>query len=339
LGLEENSPRATSQVLADSTWKFGIVPVATRFQETLTRQWLNGLLGYQDLEFGFVGLEDPDQITRTVIHQRLWSMSSITPETICKANNLPVPPGPFSKLTLFEQQLLLMEVQSKLQAKAAGGMGMGMSGGGGMSSGTSSIRPPSSGSLGTGAGGGGSMHFAAVQNYYQQNPQDISQLSPDMIQLYQELGILDPDTENMANSMQEAQPGILDQLSDELTEYFKKELATKQADEIQPAPITEQQRQQQIQRFLQEQHQESLAEIVINRRGVFGPSVNSQVRKSPLRGRYPRSSGGGFVDPNKYRELPQNNQPDNGSRRRKRSIGPGKEPNHYKIGKGSGNAF
>lgn len=335
LGLEENSPKATSQVLADSTWKFGIIPVATRFQETLTRQWLDGLMGWDDLEFTYIGLEDPDPITRTVIHQRLWSMSSITPETICKANNLPIPPGPFSKLTFFEQQLLLLEVQSKLQARSTGMTG-GM--GGGMSSGTSGVRPPSTGSLGTGQG---NMQFAAVRNYYQQNPQTAAQLSPDMMSMYQELGILPADSEDLMNQMQDAQPGILDQLSDELSEYFKKELATKMADETQPAPVTNQQRQQQIQKFIQEQHQESLAEIVINRRGVFGPSTNSQVRKNPLRGKYPRSSGGGFDDPNKDRDINQDvaEGVSNGSRRRKRPIGPGNDPNHYRIGKGSGNSY
>jgi len=338
LGLDENAPKALGQVLSDSTWKFGIIPVATRFQETLTRQWLHGLMGWKDLEFEFIGLEDPDPITATVIHQRLWSMSSITPEEIRKKNNLPALPGPFSKLTMFEQQVILMEIQAKFAAGgASGGMGMsrGMGSPGGMSSGTSGVRPPSSGSMGTGQG---MMRFSA--DVIKAAIDQVPQMSPDQVQLYSELGILPPDSEDLLNQLDQQQPGILDQLSDELTEYFKQELATKQADEVQPAPISDQQRKQQIQRFMEEQHSESLAETVINRRGVFGPSVNSQVRKSPLRGRYPRSSGGGFVDPNKDRDINQDaaEAVDSGNRRRKRPIGPGKEPNHYRPGKGN-NAF
>jgi len=297
LGLEEHAPRATAQVLADSTWKFGVVPVATRFQTVITRQLLHGLLGWTDLEFSFIGLEDPDAITRTVIHQRLWSMSAITPKTICEKNNLPVPEGPFSQLTLFEQQLLLAEVQAKLGRAAGGGGGMGMPGTGGMSSGMSGMRPPTSGSLGTGTSMGSGMRFAGIKAFYDQNPAQISTLSPEMLELYQELGIVDPDSENVMNNMEQSQPGILDQLSDELTAYFKKELATKEADEIQPTPITEEQRQAQIQKFLESMHQESLAEKVINRRGVFGPSINQQFRKNPERGKYPRS-GGRYIDPN-----------------------------------------
>lgn len=341
LGIDETAPRATAQVLADSTWKFGIIPVATRFQETLTRQWLHGLMGWKDLEFEFIGLEDPNPITRTVIQQRLWSMSSITPEEIRKKSNLPELPGPFAKLTMFEQQLLLLEVQAKLTGRASGGMG-GMSGGygsgmsSGMGSGMSGVRPPSSGSLGTGQSG---MQFSAevVQAAINQVPQ----MSPDQVRLYQELGLLPPDSEDMMNQMDDQQPGILDQLSDELTEYFKQELSTKRADEIQPAPISNQQRQAQIERFMQEQHQESLAEMVINRRGVFGPSTNSQVRKNPLRGKYPRSSGGGFDDPNKDRDVNQDvaEAVDNGSRRRKRTIRAFAQVDHYRPGRGSRNSY
>lgn len=295
LGLEEHAPKATAQVLADSTWKFGVVPVATRFQVAITRQLIHGLLGWDDLEFKYKGLEDPDMITRTVIHQRLWSMSAITPKTIAEKNDLPVPGGPFAELTLFQQQLLLAEVTARLGAARTGG-GMGMS------SGMSSVRPPSTGSLGTGTGS--SMAFAAMTNFYDQNPAQAAQLSPDMMQVYQELGILPPDSEDLMNNMEQQQPGILDQLSDELTTYFKKELATKEIDEVQPAPITEEQRQAQIQKFLESMHEESLAEKVINRRGVFGPAVNQQFRKNPERGKYPRS-GGRFIDPNKDRVTPR----------------------------------
>lgn len=335
LGLEDSAPRATAQVLADSTWKFGVVPVAVRFQSAFTRQLVHGLLDWQDLELAFIGLEDPDLITRTVIHQRLWSMSAITPETIAKKNNLPVPDGPFSKLTMFQQQLLLTEVQAKL---GAGAKGAGASAGaGGMSSGSSGVRPPSVGATGTGLGQR-AMAFAAINNFYNQNPEQIADLSPEMIELYQELGVLDPDSEGVMNQMEEAQPGILDQISDELAAYFKKELATKEADEIQPAPITEKQRALQVQKFLESMHQESLAEKVINRRSALGPSVNSQVRKNPERGKYPRS-GGRFIDPNQDRvqrstvkdaNNPQNNKNITDSVDKRKKV-----DKHYSPGRGN----
>src|SRR2546430_14360357 len=48
-------------------------------------------------------------------------------------------------------------------------------------------------------------------------------------------------------------------------------------------------------KFDEQSHEESLAEKVINRRGTFGPSINEQITKSPVRGKYPRSGGGAFV--------------------------------------------
>ena len=298
LNMDDHPARATAQVMADSDWKNGVVPVATRIQEAITRLWLHDTLKWKDLEFVFEDLDEPDMMTRTVITQRMYSMSAITPNEIRKKFGMGPLPGPFGKLSSFQQQMVLLEIQSKLTGRATGG-GMGMPGGGGMSS----SRPPSAGSLGTGT----SMNFTA---------EDVAGLQPDQLQLYQELGILPPDSEDLMNNMEDQQPGILDSLSDELTEYFRKELAEKQADEVLPAPVTPQEEREQVQRFYEDQHQESLAEIVINRRGVFGPAVNDQVRKNPERGKYPRS-GGRYLAP-KANDIPiKTGKP-------KRRLSPGK---------------
>lgn len=293
LNMDDHPNRSTAQVMADSDWKTCVVPVATRFQQAFTDE-IQGEKGFnfKDLEFVYEDLDEPDLMTRTVISQRLWSMSAIKIDEIRKKFSLPPLAGPFGKLTMFQQQLVLAEVQAMLGGRTSGSsssssMGMGGgSGSGGMSS----------GSLGTGMGGG-SMTFSA---------QDVAGLQPDEVQMYRDLGLLPEDIDSLTQGMEEEQPGILDQISDELSEYFKKEIATKEADEVLPAEVTPQQRQEQVAKYMQDQHQESLAEIVINRRGVFGPATNSQVRKNPLRGKYPRTSGGGFVDPNKDRVIDQN---------------------------------
>lgn len=286
LGLDEHPTRATAQVMEDKDWKSGVIPVATRFQESITRQLLHGLMGWKDLEFEFVGLEDPDMITRTVIHQRWYTMGAITPNEIRKSNNMPPLPGPFGKLTAPMMQLIIMEAQAKIASQAGGGPGASSS------SMAQSWKPPtassSSGALGSGQGiGASSLKFSAM---------DVSQMMPDEVQLYQELGIL-PPSDQLTDQMDQQQPGILDQLSDELTEFFQKELAEKEQDEVQPSPITPAQEAEQQKRFMIDQHQETLAEKVINRRGTMGPSVNEQVTKNPERGKYPRS-GGRYIDPN-----------------------------------------
>lgn len=274
--LEERQNRATAQVLQDSDWQSAVVPPAMKIQEGITRFIIHGLLGWKDLEFEFQGLEDADPITRTVIQQRLWSMNSITANEIRESNNMPPLVGPWGKLPLFLWQLIIAEAQAKLGGKATGSP----QGGGGSAIGMGS-KAPTSGSLGS----GGSMSFSA---------QDIAQMQPDELQLLQELGIL-PQTQQLAQQMDQQQPGILDQLSDELRQYFEQEKAFSSDSEVEAAPITEMDEDYQMERFLEDQHQESLAEKTINRRGVFGPSVNEQVSKNPERGKYPRS-GGRYID-------------------------------------------
>jgi hypothetical protein len=161
--------------------------------------------------------------------------------------------------------------------------------------------------------------------------QDIAQMQPDELSLYQELGLL-PDSVNLMDQMEQQQPGILDQLSDELTTYFQNEIVLKKSEEVEPAPVTKAEENQQIQKYQEDQHQESLAEFVINRRGTFGPSVNSQVRKNPLRGKYPRSSAGGFVDQTQITNSA--NKKDAGDR----VLQTGKPKRRYRPGKGN-NAY
>lgn len=283
LNMDDHPAKATAQVMADSDWKSAVVPVATRFQEAFTRMWLHDTLKWRDLEFEYDNLDDPDPVTRLAMCQRMWIMNSTFPNEIRKKFGMGPLPGPFGKLTMFQQQLVIAQIQAQLGAKATGaptgGSGMGGASGSGGSGGSGG----GGGSLGMGTS---SMSFAA---------QDVASMTPDMIQVYQELGLLPQQTPDLLDQMDQQQPGILDQLSDELTEYFQKELAEKEQDEIQPLPVTSADENEQMQNYEADQHQESLAEFVINRRGVFGPAINSQVKRNPERGKYPRS-GGRFID-------------------------------------------
>jgi hypothetical protein len=283
LNMDDHPAKATAQVMADSDWKSGVVPVATRFQEAITRQWIHDVLKWRDLEFEFVDLDEPDKITRTVIHQRWYAMNAITPNEIRKTNNMPPLPGPFGKLTAAQTQMIMMLMQAKIAAS------MGQQGGGGMSSGGGQQmvwKPPSSGGT-AGAGGSG---LGATLMGSGMNADDVSQMDPQMIQMYQDLGLL-PPTQQLGQQMDQQSPGIMEQLSDELTQFFEDAKMKQEADEITPAPVTPLEERQQQEKFFEDQHQESLAEKVINRRGTMGPSVTDETRKNPERGKYPRSGG------------------------------------------------
>jgi|SRR5580765_5123533 len=286
LGQTDKVNKATGQVMADSDFRSSVVPTAKRVEEAITRHLFHSFLGWKDIEFKFIDLEDPDALTRTVIQQRQYMMNAITPDEIRKKNNQPPLMAGWGKLTFTQMQIMMAAAMAKMTGKAMGsgaggamGMGkMGMSTGGGGGTGASM----GSGSMGMGpasGGSGGGMQFSV---------DDVASMTPDQIQLFQEFGIL-PPTPQLGQQMEEQQPGILNELTDELQEFFQYAEQVEEQDEIGEAPITPQDKEAQLEKFYESEHQEDLAEKTINRRGVFGPSINQQIRKSPERGKYPRS--------------------------------------------------
>lgn len=273
LGLERDVNRNTGQVMADADFRNAVVPMARRIEEALnTFVW--NYVGRKDLEFGFIGLDDPDSLTKVMIQQRKYMMNALTPDEIREEDDRQPLPGGWGRLTNGQLLIITAEAQGltggKSAAVAGSRVGMGGGGGtGGMGSGG-----------GSGAGGGGSMSFSAGQ---------VAQMNPDEIQMYQDLGLLPPDNQDLANQMEQQQPGILTQLTDELKTFFQYEDATDDGNEVQPAEVTPEMEQEQIKRFELGQHAESQAEKMINRRGVFGPNVDNSYRKNPQRGKYPRS--------------------------------------------------
>lgn len=145
-----------------------------------------------------------------------------------------------------------------------------------------------------GAGGSGASMFSA---------QDVATMNPNEVQLYQELGLLPPGMQ-LPQAMEEQQPGILQQISEELKEYFDYLKVTDEESQVQPAEITPADEKLQQEKWKEAEHQESLAETVVNRRRIFGPPLDQSVRKQPERGKYPRS-GGRFVDDQKEQVKPQ----------------------------------
>ena len=289
LGETEKVNKATGQVMAESDFRSAVLPKAKRWEEALTRHIIHGAYGWKDLRYRLIGLEDPDAITRTAIQQKQYMMNAIVPDEIREANNLPPIEGGWGRLTLGQQQLLLLAAQAKLGIKGGGAAGAGAGAGktgGAPGAGAAASGAGGAGALGMGGGGIGGSIFSAW---------DVAGMQPNEIQLYQELGILPPGSQ-LPQQMEQQAPGILEQLSTELQTFFDFLQQEDEASEVQPRPITQEDEEGQMEKFQEQSHQESLAEKVINRRGVFGPDVNTQYRKNAERGKYPRS-GGRFIDP------------------------------------------
>lgn len=293
LGETDKVNKATGQVMAESDFRSAVLPTAKRVEDSITSHLLHRFMGWKDLRFRWIGLEDPDAITRTMIQQRQYMMDSIVADEVREAANMPPLEGGWGKLTMTQKQILTLAAQAKL------GLGKGMGASGGGAGGKGGVGTPGAGAAASGAAGGGSAGALGMGGMGIGNSifsaWDVAGMQPDEISLYQEMGIL-PQGAQLPSQMEQQAPGILNQLTDELQSFFQYLQQEDEAEEVQPRPITPQDQEFQEQRFMEEQHEESVAEKMINRRGNFGPAINQQYRKAPERGKYPRS-GGRFVDP------------------------------------------
>jgi hypothetical protein len=113
--LERDVNRSTGEVLSDMDFRSAVVPTAVRIAEYFTRFILHRKLGWYDLEFKFLNLDDPDFITKIDILQKQYACNAITPNEIRQALGKPKLATPFAELTQFEMILLNTEAQGKVQ--------------------------------------------------------------------------------------------------------------------------------------------------------------------------------------------------------------------------------
>jgi hypothetical protein len=122
LGIEHDINRAVGEVLDDKDFRSAVVPMAKRLQEAFTRKILHDKLGWYDLEFIFLNLDDPDAQTKIDMYARMYSTNAITPAEIRRGMNLkPRNPElhPFDDLTQFECMLLNIQAMEDSQNNLA----------------------------------------------------------------------------------------------------------------------------------------------------------------------------------------------------------------------------
>jgi hypothetical protein len=307
LGLEKDVNRNTGLIMALSDFRGAVVPMATRFQESLTRELIHGFLGWKDLQFSYQGLDDPDALTKVQIQQREYQMNAITPDEIRESEGRPEYPDGWGKLTFGQMNILIQEAM----ALARGMAGAGAGGGGGYSGGSAGMSPssslPGTGGAGaispTAAGSGGQRGFeGSLIGQGEFSAEDIAQMTPEEVQYFQEMGML-PDTNELANQMDIQKPGILEQLNDELKEYFEEVELDEKDDEEAPEPVSTADERSQVRRFQQSLRQPTVVEQYLNDRyrgwkrtddmNALMPAEKSMALKvqKGKRGKYPRSGG------------------------------------------------
>ncbi len=113
LGIEHDVNRAVGSVLSDRDFRSAVVPMARRLEEIFTRKILHDKLGWHDLEFKFLNLDDPDAETKMELFSKMYSANAITPDEIAIGMGRQ-PVGQFGALTQFEAMMIMAQFNSNL---------------------------------------------------------------------------------------------------------------------------------------------------------------------------------------------------------------------------------
>lgn len=367
LGLERDVNRNTATVMAMSDFKAAVLPMARRIEEAITRKLLHQYLGWRDLKFSFLNLEDPDMQTVIMLMQRTYSMNAITPNQVNEKLGLPPIPGGWGDMTQLQSMIFAEVAASMIQNAAmkeqqanapqpfptlpgqqpgvppqpgqpALPFSPGATGGGGkfgkgpqaspsvsQMTGLKPIKPPKlaqmpgtmpipSAPSGTRGGGGmgntlrmaadagkGSVPFGKKPPRKfgsagkgtipggKFSPDDIAKMSPEEVEEHQQTGMLPKDKKSIADSMDELVPGIMQQLTDALQDFF--EDLTKEGEEendVEVSEITPKQDKEQKKKYEEAQHSDTEMEKILNERGrsqsVAGPgSRTARLAKQGLK--------------------------------------------------------
>lgn len=261
LGIERDVNRNTAEVLSEMDFASAVVPVARKFEEAITRFILHRLLGWTDLQFEFLGLEDPNPLVLLEIMGAMYRSNAATPDEMREQLQIGPPlPGGIGKLTMGQWQLLMFSELAKQQADAAQQSG-GMGGGGGFGGGGGQIAKPrmpgmNPPTMSTPSIPGGGLPRMSAQSLHTGpfQAEDVANMHPDDVDLYQRMGLLPGDNNQLAQEMEEQKPGILETISNDLREYFEAQNELDEENLAKPSKVTGKDESEQKKRYRDFQH-------------------------------------------------------------------------------------
>lgn len=279
--LERDVNRSTGEVLEDADFRSAVVPVAIKVAEGFTRFILHRLLGWKDLEFKFLNLDDPDTATKVKIAQQLYSMNATTGNEVRVSMGMPKLASKFSDMTQFELMLLQVEAQGKVQnANADKAMQRNME----MQQYQMSMyqNQPSNNDQ---QDQQGAALVKLPMAGCMLNAMQVARMSPKVLQAAINRGMITPDVSMLCEQMETQEPGILDTISDELKEYLES-LREEQLQELKDnkAEFTQQDVKDQAKKYKQFQHKQTDVERVANatKSGMPKSRIGQQVEAPRL---------------------------------------------------------
>jgi hypothetical protein len=107
LGIERDVNRSTSEVAEDRDWDQAIKPCASLLGSHLTRDAIQGKLGFSQLEFVFVGLDREDEVATADIFEIEYQNNACTPNEHREKTGRPPGESPWMDMTRADVEIAM----------------------------------------------------------------------------------------------------------------------------------------------------------------------------------------------------------------------------------------
>jgi len=106
-GIERDVNRNTAEVADDQDWNNAIVPMATNIAAYISRESLQGKLGFSQLEFRFIGLERDDELNLAKVFEIEYRNNATTPNEYRERTRKPPMEGQWGDLASADAQIAM----------------------------------------------------------------------------------------------------------------------------------------------------------------------------------------------------------------------------------------
>ena len=119
LGVERDVNRNTAEVGEDRDWVSAIKPMAHMIAAYLTRETVQGLMGFSQLEFAWLGLDREDEMQAANVYATLYASNAITPNEHRALNGMAPSLSPFADMLLIEANAQVAQEAANQAAQQA----------------------------------------------------------------------------------------------------------------------------------------------------------------------------------------------------------------------------
>lgn len=105
--LEADLNRDSSEAATDRDWDHAIRPMAHLLEQYLTREVINGRLGFTQIEFKLRGMDRKDEKAAAEIHKLYYDMNTFTPNMILEELGLPKATNVWGDKTAADAQIAI----------------------------------------------------------------------------------------------------------------------------------------------------------------------------------------------------------------------------------------